>query len=219
MIIDEKNCLIVLAAGHSKRMGHPKGLLKYNEANFWLEQQIKSFASLGGRSVVIVLGDDLTKYCEEIPWLQGCRTGFCSSPVANNVVVKVIHNRSVEKGQFHSIILAAQFLNKHTPMIDRAMILPVDVPLASSEAIKQLLSGLGDYGAVPRYRDSGGHPVILTSNGIKTLLAESDSGKYDRLDHWLFDKVQVKKVKTVKVRDELIIKNLNYMENWQTFIK
>jgi molybdenum cofactor cytidylyltransferase len=64
-------CVIILAAGESKRMGTPKGLLDYQGAPF-LQYQIKKIQEIPLANIIVVLGKDKEEYLEKIPNLNDC---------------------------------------------------------------------------------------------------------------------------------------------------
>jgi len=90
---------VLLAGGKSERMGQPKGLL-FNKEEYWLETQLKSIASSGGKEVYIALGFHTSTYCEALPWL----TSALQVPITYlNLNIRAIANPEPGRGSFSSL--------------------------------------------------------------------------------------------------------------------
>ncbi len=164
-MVDRPAEIVLLAAGKSSRMGEPKGLVRV-AGRPWIDHQLRS---LDGRRVILVLGDDRERYLTEIPSL------------AQRVVIVV--NPAPERGPFSSLQVGLALVTPGAP----AFVLPIDVPAASAPVwtrLEQALAG-GWAAAVPTHGedDRGGHPVLLSSRLLATLLSRPPATT--RLDHEL----------------------------------
>jgi molybdenum cofactor cytidylyltransferase len=197
-MVDRPADVVLLAAGRSSRMGEPKGLVRV-EGQFWLEHQLDS---LQGRRVVVVLGEDRERYIASIPTL------------AQRVVLAV--NPDPERGPFSSLQIGLACVTRAT----NAFVLPIDVPAASAPVWSELERALeGGLAALPTWGDEarGGHPVLLSSRFIATLLTRPATG---RLDHELAAAAvdpgldRGGSVVRVPVGDPRVRLNLNAPEDW-----
>lgn len=125
---------VVLAAGASRRMGRPKGLLEVDGVPL-LRAHVDALSRAGLR-VTVVLGAHADSYLQVLP--EG---------------VEVILNEGWSTTEMkHSAALGLQGKGV-------VLLTPVDVPPPRSSTLAALLAGTGD--AVPVYRGRRGHPVRL----------------------------------------------------------
>jgi CTP:molybdopterin cytidylyltransferase MocA len=206
-MVDRPAEVVLLAAGRSSRMGQPKGLVQV-AGRHWIDHQLRS---LEGRRVIVVLGDDRERYLAEVPSL------------AQRVVIAV--NPAPERGPFSSLQAGLACVTPETP----AFVLPVDVPAASPPVWSLLEQALTRAwaAAIPTYGDDdrGGHPVLLSSRFLATLLGRPATG---RLDHELASvqggegrdpgTAQAQGVVRVPVGDPLVRLNLNAPEDWAKLV-
>ncbi len=195
----EKKCVIILAAGESKRMGSPKGLLDY-EGEPFLQNQIEKLKEIGLSNFIIVLGKDLELYLEKVPLLKDCI---------------IVTNPSPERGVFSSIQCGLSEASKLD--FEGMFILPVDVPCPRKEVWILLIVGMVDAGitvTVPEFEDKRGHPVFLSKQFSESLLSRSIDS---RLDYEIREQINKQKVKIISVKDSTITLNLNTIEEWETF--
>lgn len=125
---------VVLAAGASRRMGRPKGLLEVAGVPL-LRAHVEALAG-AGLEVSVVLGAHADSY---LPVL----------PAGVEVVVNELWSSTEMK---HSVALGLRGKGV-------VLLTPVDVPPARLETIAALLQGTGD--AVPTWNGVRGHPVRL----------------------------------------------------------
>lgn len=210
----EKFPLILLVGGKSSRMGMPKGLLPYRD-DLWLSEQLRCFSVAGGRRVVIVLGHRYEEYRSAIPWLENAQEHSIES---HGLEVSVCINHIPELGPFSSIQAGARsLLFDETP--DRVFIQPIDVPSPGREVWRSLSLGCSEQTmvCVPRYRESGGHPVLLSTLFLQQILALSPDSPDARLDRQI-GKLPPECVARVVVEDSRVRMNLNTPERWREFI-
>lgn len=181
--------LLVLAAGRGTRMGEPKGLIAVRDGTLatW---QTRRFRAAGGADVLFVLGESAPDY-------------LAAHPDLPHVV-----NQDVDLGPFRSLQLGLEAVLVDEPRA--VFVLPVDVPAPDKEAWHALVDGLRDDIAVvrPKHGEKRGHPVLLSANFARTLLALEARADDARLD------VQIRRldpllVRDVPVADPQVVLNLN----------
>ncbi len=182
--------LIILAAGKSSRMGFPKGLMPYRGKKL-LQYQIEHFFSLGGKKVVVVLGEHRKRYLKEIPALSNCQLVF---------------NDKVDLGPFYSLQLALNLLENDKG----AFLIPMDTPGANPSVWKNLSkSHQGkEWVTIPTFEERGGHPIILNQSFFKTLLSVDPQSEEARLDVQI-KKLTQEKIRRFSVKDSRIRLNIN----------
>ena len=191
--------VIILAAGESKRMGIPKGLLNYQGKTF-LSYQIDQVSNMGFSKIVVVLGKNEKIYQEKIPELK-----------KHTIIV----NPAPEKGQFSSIQCGLLSLSNVSQ--SGAFILPIDVPCPDYDvweqlAIELLLSDANV--SIPEFQGKKGHPVLL-SEEFKQHLLSCDSES--RLDFKIHKQIDEHKAKVISVNDKNITLNINTLEEWKEY--
>jgi CTP:molybdopterin cytidylyltransferase MocA len=152
---------IILSAGASSRMGHPKALLPYREGTFLGHLiQATSHSRIGVTRVVLGAGAD------EI------RT------VAKLDASVVVLNPDWQQGQLSSICAGLRSLEGIET--DGMMLCPVDHPLVSATLVSNLIEQFylnGKSIVLPVYDSRRGHPVIFSSALYEELLtAPPDKG-------------------------------------------
>lgn len=206
--------LILLVGGQSSRMGTAKGLLNY-QGKSWLTEQLDRFSAAGGKRAVVVLGYRKQEYLDAISWLEGAM----EEPFRyNGVSVSVVLNRYPELGPFSTIQAGARLLVDEESA--GAYVLPIDVPAPVSATWQALADVAGEQGGVclPRCAERGGHPVLLTADFLKVLVAQPLDGEDSRLDRQI-KKLDPRSVKRVVVDDPSISLNLNTPERWQGYLE
>ena len=200
MNTDFKNLpLIILAAGDSKRMGKPKGLLNYRGKPF-LVHQIERLLEIGLSEIIVVLGKDYKLYHEKVPEFKG---------------LEFTVNPSPERGQFSSIQCGMQKVQSRG--ISGVFILPIDVPCLDREVWEELANemSLSECAVtIPKFKGKKGHPVLISREFMQHLIScSSDS----RLDFEIYEQIDLKKAKIISVNDKNITRNLNTPEDWKQY--
>ncbi len=182
--------LIILAAGKSSRMGFPKGLMIYQGKKL-LQYQIENFFSLGGKKVVVVLGEHRERYLSEISALKNC---------------ELVYNDKVDWGPYYSIQLALAQLEYELG----AFLLPMDTPGANPSVWKNLARSHRSelYVTQPSFQERGGHPIIIGQKFFPELLSVDPESEEGRLDLQI-KKLSQDKIKRIPVRDSRIRLNIN----------
>lgn len=200
MKIDFKNLpVIILAAGDSKRMGEPKGLLNYRGKPF-LVHQVERLLEIGFSEIIVVLGKDYKLYHEKVPELNG---------------VEFTVNPATERGQFSSIQCGMQKIK--SSMAAGVFIFPIDVPCSDEEVWEELANALSSSNiavTIPEFQGKKGHPVLISREFMQHLIAcEFDT----RLDFEIYKQIDLKKAKIISVNDRNITRNLNTPEDWKEY--
>lgn len=135
----------MLAAGQSERMGRPKPLLELDGETF-LERAIRLLRLGGCRSVTVVLN------AKDVVGRQLARASGA----------EVVVNPRDESEPIDSLRLAVESL---PPDSLAALVLPVDAPLVSLDAIHAVIEAFGERRApavVPVHAGQDGHPVLVS---------------------------------------------------------
>jgi molybdenum cofactor cytidylyltransferase len=144
---------IVLAAGDSSRMGHPKALLPFGDEIF-ITRILRVLQNSGFPRPAIILGRSVR---EVRPHLEAWSADIYVNP-------------DPDRGQLSSIQLA---LTNVSPEYAAGMIWPVDQPAVSEELVRglaQLFLSSGSWIVYPRCEGKRGHPAIFRRELFKEFL-------------------------------------------------
>ena len=206
--------LILLAAGKSRRMGVPKGLIKINDRNL-IDYQLKAFGELGGNKVIVVLGAHFDEYQKVLPWVKTALNDWHKTD--SSTLLRVARNENFELGQFSSLKMGMEvFL---TLQDQYAFVLPIDVPCPGSSVWKTLMAKTGTktHASIPEISGRGGHPVIISRKFANELAQLSPEDEESRLDLQI-KKLDKSRVVRVVVEDKSIHANLNNPEKLQQYL-
>jgi CTP:molybdopterin cytidylyltransferase MocA len=202
--------VIMLAAGESSRMKQPKGLLRL-DGELWVIRQFKALKAAGITQAFLVLGEAKEDYFTAFPPLEEALASFRK---IEGLDVRSLVNAAPENGQFSSIQLGLSVLEDEND----AFILPIDVPAAQpktwSSLFEEFLKEKALLVALPEYKKIGGHPILLRSSYIETLLNLPPA--HARLDRE-FHKLDKKFIRRLECNDPAVTLNLNDQTAWQNF--
>ncbi len=160
------NVAIVLAAGESTRMGHPKQLLTWHDRPL-LFQTINELLAAGLDRIVVVLG----AHADEI---EHRLRGKCSDQV------EFVTNPNWSSGQASSLLTGLRFLQSDATGIRHVLLALCDQPFVTADDYRSLLhtASTGSASAVAtRYDSGGGVPAVFTWSACSQLLTiDGDSG-------------------------------------------
>jgi molybdenum cofactor cytidylyltransferase len=161
--------IIILAAGASTRMGHPKQLLPYQEENL-LQHAIDTALGTGCYPVIVVLGATANEI----------------EPAIKNNNITIAENKQWQEGLGSSVRAGISALIQHTPRADSAILMLCDQPFVTAALLKHLVetkaatnknivaSIYGDTVGVPVLFDQSFFPELLQlqgQDGAKKLLS------------------------------------------------
>lgn len=193
MIMESRVSAIILAAGKSTRMGHPKALVKFNGGSF-LQTIMKNFNQAGVEDIVVVLGHDSETIAEKLR--------LPDKPL--------VINENYEMGQFSSFQTGIRALSKHTTGVFLAL---VDQPQIGAEVIRSLLASFlanPDRILIPTYRGHRGHPTVFPGRLFEEIrTAPATISARDILTDHQADILEL------EVQDESILWNINTKSDLQ----
>lgn len=184
---DHNYSAIILAGGHSSRMGYPKPWLKKENGNTFLAEIVTVFKRFGIKDVIVVLNEKFTSHDweKELTEIEKDAT--------------VIKNSNPEKGRLYSLKLGLENVKS-----DCFFIHNVDNPFVKSEVLEQLADNLVANGiTIPSYQDKGGHPVIINNEVKNEIINNYKNHKTLKNVFAHFPK------KHIEVNSNSILKNIN----------
>lgn len=141
--------LVVLAAGSSTRMGHPKALTRLGGETA-LERIVRAAE---GMRVVVVLGEHHDVVRAALP----------------SLAARIVRNPSPEMGRTGSLQRGLAATRG-----GRVLVLPVDHPLVASSTLR-LLAARPEAWVVPEHQGRGGHPLSLGAMGVAAVMSAPPS--------------------------------------------
>jgi molybdenum cofactor cytidylyltransferase len=155
---------IILAAGHSKRMGDFKPLLPLGEGTV-LEQAVSLFRRAGISDLRVVTGHEGEKL----------------TPLLQTLEVPQVPNPHYREGMFTSIQAGLRALPENAAGF---FMLPVDIPLIRPQTVKTLLRTwrTGRQGIIqPVFYGTYGHPPLISTCYRQTILNAGGEGGLKKL--------------------------------------
>ena len=208
--MQNKTIFVLLAGGKSERMGVAKGLLKYQQT-YWILEQLYRISKSSIKEVYIGLGFNFKQYFNAIPWLQNTQqSNFIEY---EGLKVKVIINKNPEYGSFSTL----QTVLKVIPKSSEVLITHIDIPILNSNELAKIIL-LKNEIVLPNYKGKNGHPIKLNPSFWNNLLQLHPTEKDSRLDFQL-KKVNPVKISIIEVLDRAIIMNLNTKKAWISFLE
>ena len=148
---------ILTAAGYSSRMGNMKALLPWHGTSLILHQ-ISILKSAG---------------CEEIVVVVGHRASDIENELESRDVV-IARNNSYQTGRTSSIKIGVLTASNNS---EAYVLLGVDQPRTTEIVSKMMTSHKSKNSLIssPRFKDKGGHPIILSATMKNELLDISEN--------------------------------------------
>jgi len=174
MMCRQSVAAVILAAGHSSRMGVFKPLLRIGGSTL-LELAVRRFLGAGFEDIKVVMGHRTQEII----------------PVVDRLGVGQIYNPFYDEGMFSSVLAGVDALGPDT---EAFFILPVDIPLVKPETLAELyLAYQTSHAGVvhPRFQGSRGHPPLISKSyvapdlprdlpgGLKALLRQYEKDALD----------------------------------------
>ena len=196
-IVKVHNPVIVLAAGLSERMGHPKAFMMWNNHITFLEKLVNEYTSFCSTQIVLVLNEN---GYEQV----------LSSFSTIEKKCKIILNPNPEKGKMGSLKLGIKYI----PPNAACFVQNVDNPFTTRKTLKAMNDLVKpDAYVVPVYNGKGGHPVLLGSEILKniSLIEESDFNLRNYLNDY-------ERIEVISNDDKTIV-NINTLNDYQKYFK
>jgi molybdenum cofactor cytidylyltransferase len=154
MIKTEQYSVIILAAGHSVRMGSPKALLVWKDKKYsFLEKIIDEYLNAGIANIIVVVQDTLAS------------TLNSNYPAIVEKSILII-NYQPDMGRLFSIWLGLSNVKPN----QNIFIQNVDNPFINSQFIRDMIRRKPTKGYLkPVYENHGGHPVLLSKEIVPQL--------------------------------------------------
>jgi molybdenum cofactor cytidylyltransferase len=136
---------VILAAGSSTRMGHPKALLRIG-SEYFITHILRNLDALHLRHIVVMLGE---------------HADLIGAALPETMPVHRVVNPEPERGQLSSIQIAIGHLE---PDVRGMLVVLVDHPLVRNETYRQILeaaAGKPDRIILPNHNGRNGHPVFF----------------------------------------------------------
>lgn len=200
---------VLLAGGKSERMGVNKGLLKFNE-NYWILEQLNRISKTTITEVYISLGFNAQHYFDAIPWFKDA---LINSVDFQNLKIKIVINKNPELGSFSTL----KTVLKKIPSNFDIVLNHIDIPILNASELTKIISTKNNV-VLPNYKGKNGHPIKMSYSFWKNLLLLDLDDKDSRLDVQL-KKINPNKISKVEVFDRAIILNLNTEKDWISFLE
>jgi len=172
-------------------MGRQKALLPYGNGLNFAAYLIDFFEVFGCDPVILVVNNEFD---------QASLPGVTHPPVINH---------QVHLGRLSSIQLGLQ----HIPEGSSCFIHNVDNPFLQKELLDRMISaGAEDHFVVPVYQGKSGHPVLLGSRVVKSVLAHVPGGDFRKILSG-FTRVEV------PCSDDRILWNINTPDDYTAFLR
>lgn len=152
---------IVLAAGASTRMGRAKAALPIGHTGETVVGRVVTTLLAGGiPKIVVVAGAHIDAVRHAMPTFAEATAG---TPAAHQV--RVVEHPGWENGQLSSLIAGLDAIDE--PLLEAAMVTPVDVPMVTAATVASVISAWrASRAPIVRPANGGrhGHPVIFDAS-------------------------------------------------------
>jgi molybdenum cofactor cytidylyltransferase len=150
---------VILSAGESSRMGHPKALLPIDGVRF-VEKIVATLKSTDVGSIIVVLGHNAEEIRQKI----------------SDLPVTILINHDYKQGQLSSLQAAIRHLESSSEgsSVDGILVHLVDHPYISAGLVNLMINRFYETKkliVVPRFQGRRGHPVIFSRALFSELLA------------------------------------------------
>lgn len=147
---------VIVAAGKSSRMGQFKPMLNIGSDSV-AQHIIHTFRQAGVREIAVVTG-------RQAEQLQAHLAGYD---------ITFLHNAAYEATEmFDSAKIGLSYM---APRCSHVLFTPVDIPLFTAQTVRKLIQSGAEL-ACPICGGKQGHPLILSSAVVQTLLTDSGEG-------------------------------------------
>ncbi|GAB4324989.1 MAG: nucleotidyltransferase family protein [Bacteroidales bacterium] len=155
-MVSGKKSVVVLAAGSSRRMGHPKYAMHFSEEQTFLSHILEVYYRAGINRQIVVTGAGFDPVPARLPGRE----------------ISVLENLNLRRGRSWSIRLGLEQTE------GAVFIQNIDNPFVNPGLVMQMMTFLADYDyVVPAYQGQGGHPVLLSEKAVAFLKDQLSSRK------------------------------------------
>jgi CTP:molybdopterin cytidylyltransferase MocA len=191
-----KAAVVILAAGHSSRMGQNKALLKFTSSFSFLDQLISEYNHAGVKDIIVVCQYPIPKTHPNIN----------SYPHLN---LKFTINNQNELGRGYSIYLGLKACKNN----DWVFIQNIDNPFTSRLLIQRMLSSrISSHSLAPINNQKKGHPILIASSIVESIKQQDASTYYFK------DIIAQFPQTLVPWDDNGILANINTFEEYENWI-
>ena len=198
---------ILLAGGKSNRMGVDKGLLKYKQT-FWILEQLQRISVSNISAVHIGLGYHCQHYFNAISWLEKAQQ---TSYQFQDLNISVVLNSTPEKGSFSTLQCVLKNISDKKDVI----INPIDIPILNSKELNKIISKQNSV-VIPNFEGKNGHPIKMNYTFWNHLCELDLKDESSRLDYQI-KKENPNKISIIEVLDRVITLNINTKKDWINF--
>jgi molybdenum cofactor cytidylyltransferase len=185
----QKPDIVILAAGFSSRMGESKTEIRINR-----------------KTILETVIENVSDFCENIIVVTGHYHNSQKKILARSKRVTLVYNNEYQLGMFSSVKTGIKYVKT-----SRFFVLPADIPFIQSSTFRFMIAK-SEKILIPVYKGRKGHPVLINSKLIPKILSESDNSN-------LRDFINKTGFSIVNIDDENILKDLDYIEDVEEFIK
>lgn len=206
--MENRIAFVLLAGGKSRRMGVAKGLLKYKQT-FWILEQLNRISLSSISTIYIGLGHDHEHYFMAIPWLK---KAVQEDMLYEGLQVRVIINSQPELGTFSTL----QAVLNQLPSKTDILINPIDVPICDANSLESIAAAQ-NLAILPSFNNKHGHPIKVNES-FWLQLKKLDLGSiHARLDHQI-KALDNDSITNLPVSNSDILLNLNTPGIWKKYI-
>jgi CTP:molybdopterin cytidylyltransferase MocA len=186
---------LILAAGHSSRMGKNKFALELAKGLSFLENIVSAYVKIGCDSIVVVTNRDGVEY-------------FNTYLKNKYRKLRLVENYKIDKGRSYSIKLGL----KKTENGNYVFIHNVDNPFADTKILKMMYTGIGNHDFVRLINNGrGGHPVLISPKIAEAILKTKEN------DFNLKTVLESHEGIKIEVADSNILININTVDDYEKF--
>ena len=207
--MESNTVFVLLAGGKSERMGVDKGLLKFQQT-FWVLEQLNRISKTTITKVYIGLGYNYQHYFDAIPWFKNAVNNYVNFQRLN---VKVVINQHPEQGSFSTLQTVLKAINTTYNIL----LSHIDIPVLNSKEVQKIIETKNSV-VIPNFEGKNGHPIKTDAPFWKQLLTLKVDDENARLDFQI-KKTNPIKISKIEVSDRNILTNINTKKDWISFLK
>ena len=190
-----KTGAVIVAAGLSSRMKEFKPMLCLGSTSL-IKRVISTMKSVGADPIVVVTGH---------------KADMLEKHISHMGVICIRNKRYAETQMFDSVVIGLNYLKD---LCDRVLFMPADIPQVSVKSIQMLLERQDIKLACPIYNNQEGHPLLISSQLIPSLLGYKGDGGLRKAIHHLG-----LEIKYVVVDDEGILLDADTPQDYANLLR